>query len=171
MMGSMETSLAQIERVYRERGGDFFRLALATTGEPEHARDAVQEGFAHAIRGRGSYRATGSLEAWVARCVLNAARDSVRAGLRSPAAVDDRLDLDKGAGSEVEAPDASAIESVRQAVARLPQRQRDALFLRHYLEFDYGAIAEALGIEVGTVSATLHAARATLAHDLQEVAR
>jgi RNA polymerase sigma factor (sigma-70 family) len=164
----MKASLAEIERVYRDRSGDFFRLALAKTGEPEQARDAVQEGFAHVIRSRDSYRATGSLEAWVARCVLNAARDAVRAGIRSSA--DNRSDVGKGAGREVETPETSS-ESVRRAVARLPQRQRDAIFLRHFLDFDYSAIAEALGIEVGTVSATLHAARTALAHDLQEVAQ
>ena len=54
---------------------------------------------------------------------------------------------------------------------QLPQRQRNALFLRFYLDFDYAAIAETLGIEVGTVSATLHAARAALAEQLQEVKR
>ena len=52
---------------------------------------------------------------------------------------------------------------------QLPQRQRDALFLRHYLDFDYAAIAETLGIEIGTVSATLHAARRALARALEEV--
>jgi len=165
----MEPSLLKIETVYRERGGDFFRLALAKTGDREQARDAVQEGFARAIRSRASYRATGSLEAWVARCVLNAARDAARTGSRSPATVDappeGRLAI-----AEAEQTTASAAQAVRKAVARLPHRQRDALFLRYYLDFDYAAIAEALGVEVGTISATLHAARATLADDLQEVA-
>jgi DNA-directed RNA polymerase specialized sigma24 family protein len=49
------TSLAEIEAVYRPRGADFFRLALAKTGDPEAARDAVQDGFAQAIRSRSSY--------------------------------------------------------------------------------------------------------------------
>lgn len=163
--------MAEIERVYRDRGGDLFRLALARVGDAELARDAVQEGFARAIRGRSSYRASGSFEAWVAHCVLNAARDSQRAASRSSAGEDGQLDLAEHVGNEGEPPDPSAIESIRQAVARLPQRQRDALFLRHYLDFDYGTIAETLGIEVGTVSATLHTARAALAHDLEEVAR
>lgn len=61
--------------------------------------------------------------------------------------------------------------ALRSAVRRLPPRQRDALFLRHYLDFDYRAIAEALGVEVGTVSASLHAARAALRDSLQEVYR
>jgi RNA polymerase sigma factor (sigma-70 family) len=60
---------------------------------------------------------------------------------------------------------------VREAVRQLPARQRDALYLRFYLGFEYAAIAETLGVEVGTVSATLHAARTSLAHTLQEVSR
>jgi DNA-directed RNA polymerase specialized sigma24 family protein len=61
--------------VYRARGAAFYRLALATTGHLERAQDAVQEGFARAIRGRESFRGSGSLKAWICRCVLNAARD------------------------------------------------------------------------------------------------
>jgi RNA polymerase sigma factor (sigma-70 family) len=60
---------------------------------------------------------------------------------------------------------------IREAIRSLPERQRDMLYLRFYLGFDYAAIAETLGIEVGTVSATLHAARASLAQTLQEVLR
>lgn len=114
------SSLAQIETVYRERGGDFFRLALAKTGDRERARDAVQEGFARAIRGHGSYRATGSLDAWVVRCVINAARDAVRAGSRSPATASEPLAEGRADTADTDARDA-AVEVLREAVARLPQ--------------------------------------------------
>jgi RNA polymerase sigma-70 factor (ECF subfamily) len=60
---------------------------------------------------------------------------------------------------------------VREAVQRLPARQRDALYLRYYLDLDYRAIADVLDVEVGTVSATLHAARNSLRDALQEVRR
>jgi RNA polymerase sigma factor (sigma-70 family) len=160
-------SLSDIESIYRHRGADFFRLALARTGERESARDAVQEGFANAIRGLRSYRGAGSLEAWVARCVINAARDSHR-HRRSPTGTEP----EGGYAVALEDPPGdSEREAVRAAVAQLPQRQRDALFLRFYLDFDYATIAEILAIEVGTVSATLHAARAGLTHTLQEVQR
>ena len=43
------------------------------------------------------------------------------------------------------------------------------LFLRYYADLDYAAIAEALGIARGTVSATLHAARSNLQAKLEEV--
>jgi RNA polymerase sigma factor (sigma-70 family) len=56
----------------------------------------------------------------------------------------------------------------REAVAQLPRRQRDVLFLRHYLGLSYSEIGEAMELEVGTVSATLHAARGALADALRE---
>jgi RNA polymerase sigma-70 factor (ECF subfamily) len=54
------------------------------------------------------------------------------------------------------------------ALASLPERQRLALFLRYYADLDYAGIAEALGISRGTVSATLHAAHASLQTKLKE---
>jgi DNA-directed RNA polymerase specialized sigma24 family protein len=43
--------------------------------------------------------------------------------------------------------------------------------LRYYADLDYRAIADVLGIEVGTVSATLSAAHQSLRKRLQEVKR
>ena len=93
--------------------------------------------------------------------MLNAAHDA-----RPPRAEDELHEADDPVW-EPGAPDAE----VRAAVRRLPPRQRDALFLRFYLDFDYLTIAETLGVEVGTVSATLHAARRNLANALEEAAR
>ena len=153
-----------IEAVYRTRAADFFRFALAKTGDPERARDAVQEGFARAIRGGATFQGTGPLEAWVARCVLNAALDLNRVFSRMQSKPED-LPADSMTASD----DSGSV--VREVVRQLPQRQRDALFLRYYLDFDYRAIAEVLDVEVGTISATLHAARNSLMDALQEVRR
>ncbi len=160
-MGSDNASFDAIEEVYRTRGADFYRVALAVTGHAERAQDAVQEGFARAIRSRRSFRGSGSLEAWICRCVLNAARDEYR-----------KASFGSDLGDKLPSPTAADATDgvVRKAISELPQRQRDALFLRYYLDFDYGQIAEALGIRVGTVSATLHAARTALGHVLTEVA-
>jgi RNA polymerase sigma factor (sigma-70 family) len=155
--------LEAIEAVYRTRAADFFRFALAKTGDPERARDAVQEGFARAIRGGATFQGTGPLEAWVARCVLNAALDLNRVFSRIQSEPED-VPADSTASD-----DSGSV--IRDAVRQLPQRQRDALFLRYYLDFDYRAIAEALDVEVGTISATLHAARNSLMDALQEVRR
>jgi RNA polymerase sigma factor (sigma-70 family) len=79
------------------------------------------------------------------------------------------LDEERGYAFNVQPDDVSA--TIREAALQLSQRQRDALFLRYYLDFDYHAIAATLGVEVGTVSATLHAARRALGHALEEAPR
>jgi RNA polymerase sigma-70 factor (ECF subfamily) len=161
-MTRMGATLPEIEDAYRRRGHDFYRFALARTGDPSAAQDAVQEGFAHAIRGRKTFRRSGTIDAWIGRCVVNAAKDAAQCRIAR-----DPLPEWVEAASAPVPPD----EGVRRAVRALPERQRDALFLRFYLDFDYDAIAEALGVKVGTVSATLHAARQTLTQRLEEVAR
>jgi RNA polymerase sigma factor (sigma-70 family) len=160
VMRTQGPTLAGIEALYRNRGGDFFRFALARTGSRELAQDAVQEGFARAIKARRRFRGTGSLDAWVARCVINAAHDAVMQQ-RQPTELK---------GEPECANDPVPHGRVRTAVSALPPRQREVLFLRFYLDLDYASIADVLDIEVGTVSATLHAARAALAQALKEVA-
>ena len=59
--------------------------------------------------------------------------------------------------------------AVRTLIASLPERQRLAVFLRYYADLDYEAIAVALGVQPGTVAATLHAAHSSLRGRLQEV--
>lgn len=136
-----------------------FRFALARTGDADLAHEAVQEGFARAIAARRSFRNRGTLEGWIARCVINAAHDSV-------GPYDQPLSLGRpGESSSAE----TSHDRVRDAVRELPERQREVLFLRYYLDLDYAAIAEALEIEVGMVSATLHAAKNRLAQLLKEV--
>jgi RNA polymerase sigma-70 factor (ECF subfamily) len=56
-------------------------------------------------------------------------------------------------------------------IALLPERQRLVLFLRYYADLDYRRIAQILRVEVGTVSATLHAAHTSLRRALKEVQR
>lgn len=51
---------------------------------------------------------------------------------------------------------------LRAVLAGLPQRQRQVLVLRYWLDLDQNAIAETLGIAVGTVKATTSHALANL---------
>ena len=158
-MGRRGASLDELEVLYRSRFDVFARVAASVTGDSERARDAVQEGFATALRKRRSFRSEGPLEAWVWRIVLNAARSDVR---RTATAVV----LDESVSSNGH-PEEDA--ELRLALARLPERQRTAVFLRYYADLDYASIAEALGISSGTVAATLNAAHMALRTRLEEV--
>jgi len=146
--------LEQIEQLYRDRYAHFVQVARAILGDETIAHDAVQEGFSHAIRKRGSYRAEGPLEAWLWRAVVNSAlRARQKNGSLDPFEL-----APEQAASAAPAED----EEIRAWVAALPERQRLAVFLRYYADLDYRAIATALAIEAGTVSATLNAAHASL---------
>jgi RNA polymerase sigma factor (sigma-70 family) len=152
VIGRRGAKLDELEALYRSRFEVFARVAASVTGDSERARDAVQDAFATAVCKRGSFRGDGPLEAWVWRIVLNAARSDARRSAPTLA-----LDEPHGANGHAEQ-DAE----LRVALARLPERQRTAVFLRYYADLDYAAIGAALGVSTGTVSATLSAAHAAL---------
>jgi RNA polymerase sigma factor (sigma-70 family) len=145
----------EIEVLYRRHFRQFERVATAITGDRESALEAVQEGFADALRRSGQWEGRGPLEGWVWRCVVNRAR---KARLR-PVAELPYLETTNGGREESEL-------AVR--LAALPERQRLVVFLRYFADLEYREIAAAMGIETGTVSATLHAAHASLRKGYEE---
>jgi RNA polymerase sigma factor (sigma-70 family) len=154
--------LGEIESLYRDRFADFVGVAASIVGEREVAREAVQEAFASIVRGRRGFRGSGSLEAWVWRAVINAARKQ-RHRRRREAPLE-HVPSPNGTGPEPRENSELAV-----LVGALPERQRLILFLRYYADLDYREIARILGVKTGTVSATLHAAHATLRRTLTEV--
>jgi RNA polymerase sigma factor (sigma-70 family) len=150
--GRRGATLEELEALYRSRFDVFARIAASVTGDADGARDDVQEAFATAVRKRHTFRHDGPLEAWVWRIVLNTARSDARR--RTPRADAVRPGATNGH------PEQDA--ELRAALARLPERQRTAVFLRYYADLDYAAIGTALGIAEGTVAATLNAAHAAL---------
>jgi RNA polymerase sigma-70 factor (ECF subfamily) len=150
--------IEEIEAIYERDYGGCVRVAAAITGDYERGVEAVQEGFANAIQARHTFRGDGPLEGWVWRIVVNAARATVR----RPA---DPTALEVAVADEA----AVALTEVAPLVAALPERQRHAIFLRYYADLDYRTIAAVLGIEVGSVSATLAAAHRTIRSALKEV--
>ena len=158
--------MAELESLYRERYPVFLRVARATVRDDGAAADAVHDAFVQAVRNRRSFRGEGTLEAWVWRMVVNAARKRLASADGRSVFAEAPNDLATDCCKEEEGGD-----EVRAAVAALPERQRLALFLRYYADLDYAAIAEALSITEGTVGATLNAAHAALRESLKEAER
>jgi RNA polymerase sigma-70 factor (ECF subfamily) len=145
--------LDELEALYRDRVNEFRRVAAAIAGDRELGCDAVQDAFASAVRKRRTYRGRGTLEAWVWRIVVNAARDARR---RRSLLAEPRAAASNGHAPTV-------------PLDLLTDRQREIVFLHYYADLDYAAIAEALGISVGTVGATLTVARRVLRRAYEEV--
>ncbi len=152
-------TLAELEALYRAAYPRLVRVATAITRDHEAAAEAVQEAFARAICGRSSFRGEGTLEAWVWRAVVN---ESKRAVARPRLVPGPPL-------HEASSNGAAPGDAVRALIVALPERQRLAIFLRYYADLDYRTIGEILEVEVGTVSATLHAAHRALREGVEGV--
>jgi RNA polymerase sigma factor (sigma-70 family) len=158
----MSASLEEIEELYRRDLDRFVRVAAAMLGDREAARDAVHDGFAAAVSKRKSYSGRGPLAGWVWQVVVNTVRNRKRG--REPSLLELRDD--------VTAPSTNGSHEggrLQAALMTLPERQRLVVFLHYYADLDYRTIAAALGIQEGTVGATLTAARAALRSSLTEV--
>lgn len=153
----MDETAAAIERLYRQRYTRFRNGVATVTGSYEAAHDAVQEGFARALRARRQYSSRGSLEGWVWRIVLRTALEQRRR--------DEELPLEAVDPGFVESERDFALAGAVQALA--PQR-RLVVFLRYFADLPYRTIAEALAIDEGTVAATLAQAKQALAAILDE---
>lgn len=157
-MGRKGATPAQLEALYRARFADFVRVATAICRDPDGGCDAVQSAFVSALRNRRSFRGDAALEGWVWRIVVNEAKRAARNPSAPEAAPQN------GNGHVPDDP-----YGIRTCIAALPERQREAVFLRYFADLDYRTIADVLEIEVGTVSATLGAAHRSLRKNLQEV--
>jgi RNA polymerase sigma factor (sigma-70 family) len=147
--------VAELEQIYRDTFPRFVAVATAITRNDAAGADAVHDAFVSCVRGLAGFRGEGTLEAWVWKAVINAARRSRRdAERRGREDVFDSPAAGNGRGDD--------LSSVRLALALLPERQRLVLFLRYYADLDYRAIAEALDIAEGTVGSTLNQAHAAL---------
>jgi RNA polymerase sigma-70 factor, ECF subfamily len=142
---------AEIERVYHERYGGYRRAVAALLRDAEAAHDVVQDGFARALSERRRFRG-GSLEAWIWRIIVRKAIDLRRARRLEPA--DDGLDA-----ATVESEDDPELAA---AIRALSPRRRLMVFLRYFADLRYADIAEACGVDEGTVAATLARAHADL---------
>lgn len=162
-MRSRGASLEELETLYRRELPRFARAASAIVGDEAAGRDVVQDAFASAVKSRSSFRREVELEAWVWRIVVNTAIQHRR---QAPVEIDleDVLLTSENGNAETDV-------GVRRWVAALPERQRLMVFLRYFAGLDYRAVATALDVEVGTVSATLAAAHAALRRSMEEVER
>lgn len=160
--GVAPADAASIASVYEGGFRRFLAGAYAVVGDPEVARDVVQDAFARALRERHRFRGEGSLEAWLWRIVVNVARDTAR---RSRYAALTAEQLTEIASLNAGSPQQSDLLT---RLRELPELQRLAVFFHYFADLPYEEVARLLDIKPGTVGASLNAARETLRHRIKE---
>lgn len=122
--------------------------------------DLVQETFIRVLRALPTWEPAGtaSLQTWIltiaTRLTLNELRKpEMSAIVGEPPASD---------ATDAESERARIRRAIATGVAALPDAQRAVFVLREYHELEYADIAEALGLDLGTVKSRLARARAQL---------
>jgi RNA polymerase sigma-70 factor (ECF subfamily) len=140
-----------------------FRTALAIVGDAALAADVTQDAYLAAFRRRSSFRGEGPLEAWLMRILVNAALSATR---RRRVRWIHPLPEDGPAGVDEPAAAVTRV-SLLAALQTLGPRERAAVVLRFYNDFDYATIARCLGTTTGTVGSLLSRAMPRLRAELE----
>jgi len=165
LAGDREAYGALVER-YQET---LYRYATGMLRDPDLAADLVQESFVSAYASLASCRDRDNFRAWIFRILRNRCTDHAR----SPAARSDSIErhefrlFARGApGEELE--QAEIRRAVENALARLPERQREAFLLRHVENLSYEEMAVLLDAGISALKMRVMRARAVLQEALRE---
>lgn len=156
------------DELYQRQWWPMLRLATGLVDQVSVAEDVVQDAFTAVYRHWDRIRDPHAAVGYLRRSVVNGSRSVLRRRMTARKHESDTAET-------AEAADAGALLSaehdvVRQALGRLPQRQREVLTLRYIAELSDAEIGAATGLAPGGVRAAssrgLAALRAALGGQL-----
>jgi RNA polymerase sigma-70 factor (ECF subfamily) len=147
-----------------------YGLAYQMTKNHADAQDVSQTAFIRAFKSVKSLKPGGSLNGWLYRIIHNVAVDHLRKKTFFPreAAVEALAEYDRSPGPEKEAECSQLGGKVRQALARISERERAVFVLRHYHGLKIREIAASLGITTGSTKSYLFRSIRKLQKELSE---
>lgn len=135
----------------------------------DDAEDLAQRAFINASERAGGWRG-GSFKSWLFRIVVNLAknhrRDNARFDRSEAAQEQEATPTEADADKRIES--AQMQQALREAIARLPNRQREVLLLRIDGDLPFAEIADALGITEVNAKVNFHHATTKLKEWLGE---
>jgi RNA polymerase sigma-70 factor, ECF subfamily len=143
-----------------------YRLARAILQDETEAEDAVQDACLAAWRQRSSLRDRDRFGAWFDRIVINGCRDRLRSRSRQRVRA---IALQQRWQEPIAGPpDAADVDvALDLALDGLDPDHRIVVLLRYWQDLPLEAIAERLGVPLGTVKSRLHYAHHTLKTTLE----
>lgn len=137
--------------------------------------DILQEVFVKAYRALSRFDARKRFSPWVYRIAHNEAVNYLKKKNRRRLVSWEDIAQSKdelGTAGETETPEEEWIrkesrDGIRLALAALPEKERELVALRYFLEKSYAEIAEILGVPENTVASRLHRAKKKLAERME----
>jgi RNA polymerase sigma-70 factor (sigma-E family) len=162
--GPHDGAAAAVGALYHAQAVGLIRLAYLMLGDRAAAEDVVQDAFCGLYRNWDRLTDSSSALPYVRSSVLNGCRSALRRR-----ALGRRVTMYQPPAGSAEAAVLSREEreQVMRAVRQLPDRQREALVLRFYLDLPDPEIARVMGIRPGTVRSATHRALKALGHLLE----
>ena len=163
----METREQVFEQLIKEKLGQLRGTAMRVLGSPADVDDAVQEALMTAWRKYAGFRGQSDISTWVTRILINVCYDMVRDRAREHDVLADYGESDAVSGEDAE--EASLLDRLDEAVARLPRLYRESIsvgVLSGYSPEDAAAI---LGCTRNTLYQRIHKAKQLLAQSIREV--
>ena len=151
-----------------------WRVCWHYTGSREAAEDCGQEAMIRIWRNLGNYRGECALESWVYRIAANCCMDWLRKKKRDRSVSmepmrDQGFDpADEAPGTEEQVVAKDERRRLRDAIALLPDDQRETLILTQLEKVPYEEAAKLLGISEGTVKSRVNRAKVRLKEILSE---
>lgn len=165
--GSGSTTERAVAALYQAHAIGLIRLAVAILGSRAAAEDVVQEAFIGLYRRFDRLAQADKALQYVRSSVLNGCRSQLRARARDRRRPVPALPSST-ASAEHDVLLGEEHREVLAALRQLPDRQREALVLRFFLDLPEPEIARSMGISQGTVKSTTSRALAALARLLGE---
>lgn len=158
-----------VSALYQAHALGLVRLAVIMTGDQASAEDIVQDAFLGLFRRWDGLPDTSQPLAYLRASVLNGCRTALRRRSRTePGAADTEPPGEAGESAEALALLSEQQRAVARAIRQLPDRQREALVLRYYLDMSEEQTAQAMGISRGTVKSATSRALAAVGRLLRE---
>jgi RNA polymerase sigma-70 factor (sigma-E family) len=156
-----------VTELYEAHALGLIRLAHIMLGDRSSAEDVVQEAFCGLYRRWPHLADPASAVPYVRSSVLNGCRSVLRRH-RSHRSLAPAGYQPPESSAESMALTAEERREVMRALRQLPQRQREALVLRFYLDLSADQAAAAMGISPGSVRSAITRGLASLGRLLQE---